>query len=233
MKWVRILGVLGLVVLTAGHFHGLFLAPTEATMGETGRILYAHVPCAWVGMLSFLVAFVAAIGVMWSGRRGWDALVEAGVEVGVLFSVLLLVQGSLWAHRTWDTWWTWDPRLTTTAIMLVAFVGVLVLRRLIEQPERRMTASAVATIISFVDVPVVYFSVRRWKTLHQPLSERGSIDASMLVPLMTTFAGMLLVGTAFIVWRWRLAMARAQGEEAPHDLPERVPMLEIPAEKER
>jgi heme exporter protein C len=228
MRWVPLLGLAGLIVLGIGHGIGLLVAPAELGMGETGRILYAHVPCAWVALLVFGAAFAGAVMALWSSSPGGDALNEAGVEVGLLFSALLLVQGSLWARPTWGVFWTWDPRLTTTAILFVAFAGVLVLRRLVDQPERRMTTSAVATIVAFVDVPVVYFSVRWWKTLHQPVSPRGSIDASMLCPLLLSFGGLLLLAAAFLIARWRIARARIAAECAGEGLGEPPPPIVLP-----
>jgi heme exporter protein C len=220
LKWELPVGIAGTLILLGGHALGLFVAPSEAAMGETGRILYAHVPSAWTGLLALTTAFVGAVGALWNGKRGWDALQEAGVEVGVLFCAMLLVQGSLWAKPTWGTFWTWDPRLTTTAILFVAFCGVLVLRRLIDQFERRMTATAVATIVSFVDVPVVFLSVKWWKTLHQPISEQGSIDAAMLRTMLVSFVGMTLLAAAFIGARWRIALTRLDRELAGSDLPD-------------
>jgi len=225
MKWEAIAGGLGFAVVGVAHAFGLFVAPSEAAMGETGRMLYLHVPTAWAGMGSFLVAFVGAIGVLWTGGKRWDALVESAVEVGIVMSVLLTVQGSLWARPTWGTWWTWDPRLTTTAVMVVAFAGVLVLRHLVHRPERRAMASAVATIASFADVPVVYLSVKWWRSLHQPISNAGTVDTLMLVPFLVACFGMLFVCAALIGSRWRLAMSRLEREDRASDLPDRpVPL---------
>lgn len=227
MKWSLIVGGLGLLAVLAAHTIGLFFAPAEAHMGETGRILYVHVPTAWTGMLAFTVAFVGAIGTLWSGSRRWDAVLEAAVEVGVVFSGLTLAQGSIWARPTWDTWWSWDPRLTTAAVMMVAFTGVLILRSTVHNPERRSTFSAVATIISYVDVPIVYFSVEWWDSLHQPLSTANSVDGPMLVPLLASIAGTTLLGVAFGLARGHIAWRRRQHEEAAPDLPETPAPLDL------
>ena len=229
MKTPALLGGLGLAVLLVGHGLGLLASPPEATMGETGRILYLHVPTAWTGMLALSVAFVAAIGALWSGGMRWDAVMEASVEVGVLFCAMLLFQGSIWSRPTIDAWWTWDPRLTTSAIMLVAFVGVLVLRRLVHQPGRRMVTSAVATIVAFVDVPVVYFSVEWWESAHQELSSMDTVDEVMLVPLLISLVGTTLLGAAFLVARAHIALARRRHEEAAPDLPPTPPPLDLEA----
>lgn len=225
MKVEYALGLTGFLLLGGAHYYGLFGAPPEAMMGEVGRILYAHVPTAWVALCVYTAAFTAAVGSLWSGKRGWDALVEASVEVGVLLNAMLLVQGSLWARPTWGIWWDWDPRLTTAAVLLVAFGVVLVLRRLIDQPERRATASAVATVIAFVDVPIVYFSVKWWKTLHQPFSSPKTVDAVMVTPLRAAAFGMLFLAIAFVIARWRIAAARRAQEDAAPDLPELPPQL--------
>ncbi len=231
MRWVYALGALALAALGTGHAIGLLVAPPDRAMGETVRILYVHVPTAWTAMLAFTVAMVAAVGALWSGRPGWDALLEGSVEVGVVFNGLLLCQGSLWARPTWDAWWTWDPRLTTSAIMMVAFTGVLVLRRLLHPPERRAVASAVATIVSFVDVPVVYLSVKWWNTTHQGFSSVETVDPVMLAPLLTSIAGTTLLGASLLVWRTRIAMAARHREDDAPDLPPTPIPLDLEASR--
>lgn len=219
-RWEIWVGALGVAMLIWSHYTGLFVAPPEAMMGDVGRILYAHVPTAWVGLLTYLVAFIAAIGALATGKVAWDAMVEATVEVGLLLNVLLLVQGSLWAKPTWGVYWTWDPRLTTCAIMVVAFGVVLALRRQIDAPMRRLTISSVATIIAFVNVPIVYLSVKWWKTLHQPYSSPETVDSAMVTPLRVAAFGMLFLATAFVVRRWRIGCAALRRDFEAPDLPE-------------
>lgn len=226
-RWPIVLCGLGFVVLAVAHAIGLFVAPREAMMGDVGRILYVHVPTAWVGMVAFGVAFVAAVGALWTGRRGWDALVEGSVEVGVLLSALLIVQGSIWARPTWGVYWTWDPRLTTAAVMLIAFAVVLILRAVIDQPEQRLVASSVATVVAFVDVPIVYFSVKWWRTLHQPFSTPNSIDSPMIAPLLIALVGMTLLGMGLIGVRTQVARARLDREDAGADLPDLPDQMRI------
>ncbi|MCB9766513.1 MAG: cytochrome c biogenesis protein CcsA [Alphaproteobacteria bacterium] len=229
MKWEMAVGALGLLLLCIGHGMGLFVAPPEAMMGEVGRILYAHVPTAWVALVTYLVAFIGAIGTLWAGTRGWDALVEAAIEVGILLNLLLCFQGAMWAKPTWGVFWDWDPRLTTTAIMAVTFIGVMVLRSVIHQPGRRMVASAVATIVAFVNVPLVYFSVKWWKTLHQPWSSPETVDSPMVLPLRIAAFGMLFIAIFFMAQRWRIAKARLDREDAAPDLPPVPQPLEVDA----
>ncbi len=217
---------LGFALLGVAHGFGLFVAPAEAMMGEVGRILYAHVPTAWVALLTFFLGFVCAIGVLWTGRLGWDAAMEGCVEVGVLLNFMLLVQGSLWAKPTWGVFWTWDPRLTSALVMCVSFAAVLVLRSLVHQVERRMTLSAVATILFFVNVPVVYMSVKWWNSLHQTQSTPETVDAMMVLPLRLAAFGMLFIAIGLCMARGRLALARLQREQEASDLPpEPVPLV--------
>ncbi len=226
-RWALIAGGLGLATLLVGHGLGLFSSPPEASMGETGRILYLHVPTAWVAMLAFSVAFVAAIGALWTGKDRWDSGMDAGIEVGLVFSFLICVQGPIWAYPTQNYWWTWDPRLTTTAIMIVAFTGVLVMRRVIHQHERRMSATAVATVVSWVNVPIVYFSVEWWDSVHQDLSQVSSVDKVMLVPLLTSLLGTTLLGTALFLGRYHVARLRFERDEVAPELPELPQQLEL------
>ena len=226
-SWELGIGGLGLVLLIWSHYTGLFVAPPEAMMGDVGRILYAHVPTAWVGLLTYLVAFIAAIGAIWTGKWAWDAMVEASVEVGILLNILLLIQGSLWAKPTWGVYWTWDPRLTTCAIMVVAFGVVITLRRQIDEPARRLTLSSVATIIAFVNVPIVYLSVKWWRTLHQPYSSPETVDSAMVTPLRIAAFGMLFLATGFVVRRWRQVSQRLSIEVQAPDLPDAPRPLQV------
>ncbi len=227
MKWELPVLALGVVLVAVGHGLGLFWAPPEAMMGDVGRILYVHVPTAWLAMLTLTFAFFAAVGTLWTGRYGWDAAVEALTEVGVVLTLLLLVQGSLWAKPTWGVFWTWDPRLTTSAILLVLFVGVLFLRRVIEDPERRMTVSAVAAIVAYVDVPVVYFAIKWWRTLHQPFSSPDTVSSSMVLPLRIAAFGMLFLSIGLAVARWRDIRARLRVEADAPALPDAPAPLDL------
>lgn len=229
-RWEIPVGLLGVVLIAWGHFNGLVVAPPEAMMGDVGRILYVHVPTAWVGLTTYLVAFICAIGALWTGRRGWDAAVEASVEVGVLLNGLLLAQGSIWAKPTWGVYWTWDPRLTTSAVMVVAFAGVLLLRRMTDQPERRLTVSSISTIVAFVNVPIVYLSVKWWRTLHQNFSSPDTVSSTMVTPLRVAAFGMLFLAIGMIATRWRIAMAQLAAESDAVDLPEPPTPLDLGAQ---
>ena len=173
--------VLLLLAATAAVF---FYAPTEAVMGQVQRVFYFHVAAGWVGMLGFLVAAIAGIVYLRTGRRNWDIVGLSAVEIGMVFAFINIVTGSIWARPIWNTWWTWDPRLTTATIMELIYAAYLMLRAGIEDPNRRARFGAVYAIVGFISVPLTFFSARLFRTIHpvvigsnQPGAE-GSFDMS-------------------------------------------------------
>ena len=218
---------LALILLTLGHSVGLFFAPQEGMMRDVGRILYVHVPTAWVAMLTYLIAFIFAVASMWTGKFVWDARLHATVEVGVVLNILLTIQGSIWAKPTWGVWWSWDPRLTTTAIMVISFVGVLLLRASISDAKSRMTASAIASILAFISVPIVYLSVKWWNSLHQDLSNPETVSPTMVFPLRVASFGMMFLMMALITKRATAFLKELEIEIIPPSLPEKQKQLEI------
>lgn len=211
--WEKVLLIFSLVLLAIGTYVGLFVSPPERHMGDVQRIMYVHLPSAWNGLLCYTAAFVAAIGSLWTGRRKWDAALVGMAEVGIVLNALLLVQGSLWARPTWGVWWDWDVRLTTSLIMLLLFSGVLALRSFVDEPERRATWTAIAAIISYVDVPLVYFCVRWWRSLHQVQSSPQTVDTMMVIPLRLNSFAFLFLAIFFIIRRARLELLRRRFQE--------------------
>ncbi len=212
------LGVLGVLLLCVGSYDGLFLAPADRFMGDIQRIMYVHVPCAWATMVCFSVSLVGAIGwvvdlgvkakragVGAERRWGWDDSLESSIEVGVMFGALLCVQGMIWAKPTWGVYWTWDPRLTTVAVMELMFVAVLALRSFVDEPVRRATWSSVATLVAYINVPLVYFSVRWWSSLHQVQSSTESVDPAIRIPLGINSLAILFISIGLMGLRTRLA----------------------------
>jgi heme exporter protein C len=163
----RALGVLAVAGLAASAVMSLIVSPPDVEQGTLIRLMYVHVPSAWIAYLSFGVVFLASIAYLRTKRTRWDRLAAASAEVGVLFTALTIALGSIWAKPVWGTWWTWDPRLTTTAIMLLIYVGYLAVRRIPDSPSRRARWAAVVGIVGFADVPIVHLSVRWWRSLHQ------------------------------------------------------------------
>ena len=184
-------------------------------MGDVQRIMYVHVPTAWCAILALTWAFACASAFLITGRLRWDHRLEAAIEVSVVLCFLLSVQGAIWAKPTWGVWWDWDPRLTTVAILLTAFLGITALRHHSSDPMRRATWSSVATVIGYIDVPIVYFSVKWWNSLHQQQSALKSVSRDFLIPLLTNFAGMLMVIVAIAMVRAKTAARRAEEEMPP------------------
>jgi heme exporter protein C len=141
------------------------------------RIFYFHVPSWWVGFLAFIVAAGAGVAYLASRRERWDVIGLSSVEIGITFTTMGLITGSIWARPTWNTWWTWDPRLTTAAIGWLLYVGYLMLRGAIDNPERRARFAAVFSIIASVSVPVTFMAIRWWRTIHPVVIGSGAPDA--------------------------------------------------------
>ena len=210
--------VFGALCLLAGTYNGLAIAPAEQHMGDVQRIMYIHVPTAWSAMLVLTWAFVCAMMYLFSASWRWDHRLEAAIEMSVVLCLLLCIQGSIWAKPTWGVWWDWDPRLTTVAVLLMAFAGISALRHFIDDPVKRATWTSVATIIGYIDVPIVYFSVKWWNSLHQQQSGVSTISREFLIPLLINFAGMLLLLAGAMTIRTRTAALRLEEEIAPPPL---------------
>ncbi|PYO60941.1 MAG: transcriptional regulator [Gemmatimonadetes bacterium] len=183
-------------------------------MGNVQRIMYVHFP-SWIATaLSYLTGFLCSVLYLVRRRPALDHLAQAGVEVGVLFNTTGLITGSIWGRPTWGVWWTWDPRLTTTAIMLIIFVGYLLVRAFLEDPDARARVGALVAIVGFVTLPIVYFSVRWWRTLHQPQSSPNTVDPEMVVALRTMMVAFALGAAYLISRRYELARLEAAAEQS-------------------
>lgn len=194
---------------------GVFLyAPRERTMGDVQRIFYFHVSSAWVSFLAFFVVCVGSIGFLATRQPRWDHRAAASAELGVLFCSLVLITGPIWAKSSWDIWWTWDARLTTTLVLWLIYVAYLMLRSLVAEPVKRATLSAVVGIIGFVDVPIVYGAIRWWRT-HHPAPVILGGEASGLEPRMRLVFFFCLAAFTllyFFLLDRRLKLAHAQNE---------------------
>lgn len=198
----RTLGAIILVATVAFLFVALVASAPDASldaMGELVRIMYVHVPAAIACYTAFMVTAVASGMYLWRRTPGWDALAASSVEVGVVFTALTLVTGSIWGHQTWGTWWEWDPRLTSTALMFVMYLGYLALRRAVLDPVSRAKQCAILGLIAFVNVPIVHYSVDWWRSLHQDATV-GTLDPQIDgLRLFALFFGMIL---GLLVYAW-------------------------------
>jgi len=169
----------------------LFFTPVEAVMGPVQKVFYFHVASAWAGMLCFILAAVAGGGYLTSRRQVWDWLSLSAIEVGIMFGLVAIFSGMIWAQPIWNTWWVWDPRLTTTAIMVLIYLVYFILRSSLDSPETRARLGAVYAIVSAVTVPLTFFSIRLFRTIH-PVVIGGAEAASqggfnMDTPMKTAF----------------------------------------------
>lgn len=195
-RLLQILDVITVVLLLAATGMVFFYAPLEAVMGQVQKVFYFHVAAGWVGMLGFMVAAIAGIAYLRTADRKWDITGLAAVEIGMAFAFINIITGSIWARPIWNTWWTWDPRLTTATIMELIYAAYLMLRSGIEDPNRRARFGAVYAIVGFASVPLTFFSARLFRTIHpvvigtnQPGAE-GAFD--MTPKMLQTFLFSLL-----------------------------------------
>jgi heme exporter protein C len=204
----RALGIAALTAVVVSAVLSLVVAPPDAVQGEVQRLMYVHVPAAWLAYLSFLVVFVSSVAYLKTRRIRWDRIAAASAEIGVLFTALTIVLGALWGKPIWGTWWTWDPRLTTTAMLLLIYLAYLAVRRVVENPSRRARWAAVIGVVGFVDVPIVHLSVVWWRSLHQQatLLRVGGpeIHGSMLAALLVGVVAFTLVYAYLMTLRLRV-----------------------------
>lgn len=193
-------GAVVLVVFLGTQLFGVLTSPAEAGMGNLQKIMYVHVPAAWSAFLAFGLVFVMSIAYLLRRRDSHDLLAASAAEVGVVLTGLTLALGSIWGRPTWGVWWTWDPRLTSTAVLFIIFVGYLALRSFVDEPGQRARWAAAVGILGFLNVPVVYMSVRWWRTLHQPSSSPATVDDPYVWGLRTNAVAFVLV-TAYLIRR--------------------------------
>ena len=191
-----VLGAASVVALFVALWMALIWSPPDAAMGNVVRILYVHVANAWLAYLAFVIVFLASIGYLWTKRPVFDAIAVASAEIGVLFTGLTLVLGSIWARPTWGVWWSWEPRVVTTAVMFAMYIGYLLLRDLSTDLERRATRAAVLGIVLVVDVPIVHLSVTWMNALHQlPTVLRPDLSPTLDPRMLASLVAMTIAFT--------------------------------------
>jgi heme exporter protein C len=198
----RVSAVIAVLLTLAGLYIGLFVAPTDAQQGEAYRIIFIHVPAAWMSMFLYVVmAFWAAVGLAFNTRLS-SMLARAIAPTGALFTFLALWTGSLWGRPTWGTYWVWDARLTSELILLFLYLGFMSLQAAIDDPRRADRAGALLAIVGVVNVPIIYYSVQWWNTLHQGASVSLKSSPKMATTMLT---GMLIMVFAF--WAYAIAVS--------------------------
>ena len=214
MRYALIALTLGL--LGYGFYQGMYGAPTEQTMGDIQRIFYYHVPSAWTAFLFFFINFLASIWYLTGRNLKADAWALASAEIGVVFCTIVLITGPLWAKPVWGIWWTWDARLTTTLVLWLIYVSYLILRRFSDSQQTPTLAAALA-IFGFLDVPIVYMSIRWWRTQHpQPVIGGGpgsGLDPAMKYALFVNCIAFTALAALIMWWRYSLSLREQRVED--------------------
>jgi heme exporter protein C len=182
-----IFGLLVFGLVGASTYASFFIAPDERTMGLIYRIFYFHAACGWVMFTAFFICFFCNIAYALRREPRWDALGVSAAEVGVAFNTVVLITGPIWAHPVWGIWWTWDARLTSTFVLWLLYIAYLVLRTLIEEPDRRALLSSIFGIFAFLDVPLVYGSIRWWRTQHPQPVIMGAPGSGLAPAMLKVF----------------------------------------------
>ena len=200
---------LTVVLLAVGLYWGLVVAPPDYQQGDTVRIMYVHVPSAWMAMFVYtIIAVASAVALVWKHLLA-DVIARAASPIGAGFTFVTLVTGSLWGKPMWGTWWVWDARLTSVLVLFFLYLGHIALLNAFDEPGRGSRAAAILALVGFVNVPIIKFSVDWWNTLHQPASiiRMGgpTIDASMLVPLL-----LMILGFTFYFFTLLLLRVRSE-----------------------
>ena len=213
----RFLGALALITIAFGLYWALVQAPRDALQGDVQRIMYLHLPSILTAYLSFFLVFIGSCLYLWKREKRDDNLAHSAAELGVLFTALTIIEGSIWGKPTWGVWWTWDARLTLTAILLLIYSGYLMLRSLIDDEDRAALSGAILGIIGFLDIPLIHMSVYWWRTLHQPPSilrpdklPWENVHPAMLTALAINFVGFLLLYFYLLSLRLRLGEVRSE-----------------------
>jgi heme exporter protein C len=216
MKKDVALGAIAVLLVSASAYCNFFVAPTERTMGTIQRIFYLHVASAWTGLTAFFLCFLANLLYVARRQAKWDWLGVSAAEVGLAFTTIVLLTGPIWAHPVWGIWWTWDARLTSTFVLWLLYVAYLLLRSLVEEPERRALLSALFGIFAFVDVPLVFGSIRWWRTQHpQPVVMGGAgsgLDPTMWRVLLFSWLALSALLVVLLRQRYQLEALRSECE---------------------
>lgn len=207
------LAVGALVLVAVAQLFAIVNSPADRDMAHLQKIMYVHVPAAWTMMIAYFVVAVASLRYLWKGDERADLLAAAAAESGTLLTGLTLVLGMIWAKPTWGIWWTWDPRLTSTAVLFFLYVGYLLLRAFVDDPDRRAQWSAAVGLLGALNVPIVYMSVRWWRTLHQVQSSPATLDSPFTLGLRVNAVAMAVAVGLFIRHRYQTARLERAAEQ--------------------
>jgi heme exporter protein C len=207
-------GLIVTLIVGAAVAVGLVGVPADRLQGDAQRIMYVHVPAAWLAYLAFLVTLIGSVGYLLRRDLRFDRLAAASAEIGLLLTGAAIASGALWGKVTWGIWWDWDPRLTTTAVMFVVYAGYILLRMSIAERLRRARLAAVLGIVGFANVPIVHFSVLWWRGLHQPPSVLRPGSPTIAPILLATLIANVIAFTVVYAWLLRRRVAIEHARDA-------------------
>lgn len=217
-NWNKIILFITSTMMIVNMYLIFVWVPTERNLGIIQRIFYIHVPTAWVAFLAFFLVLIGSVGYLWQGTSKWDRMAFASAEVGVLFTTILIVTGIMWAKPIWGVWWNWDPRLTTSLILWLIYLAYLMLRSYSPSREQGARYAAVLGVVGFIDVPIVYFSIKWWRTLHPQAivgpGSTGGLDSSMGILLMISTLAFTILFIYLLMFRISLRSAEEKVEAA-------------------
>lgn len=206
MKVSKLIDIAAFAMIIVGLYFAFIYAPTEKVMGVIQKIFYFHVASAWIAFFAFFVTFICSILLLIKNNHLFDDIASASVEIGVIFCSIVLLTGPLWARPVWGVWWTWDPRLTTTLILWFVYVGYIMLRKFTEEEDKRAKFSAALGIIGFIDVPVVFLSIRWWRTIHPNVLQKGGggLHPDMKTALFVALGAFTLLYFSLLIKRVKI-----------------------------
>jgi heme exporter protein C len=209
-----------ILLLGASAYGAFFVVPTEATMGMVQRIFYLHAPCGMTALAAFLVCFVGNLGYLFKREPKWDWLSVSSAEVGLAFCTVVLLTGPIWAKPAWGVYWAWDARLTSTLVLWLLYVSYLILRTVVEDPDRRALISSFYGVFIFLDVPLVYGSIWWWRTQHpQPVVfTSGGLEPAMRKVFYLSWLSLMALMALLIRQRYELEAARAEAQGLAREL---------------
>lgn len=195
MKAEKVIDFLTFIFILVALYFAFIYAPVEKVMGAVQKIFYFHVASAWIAFFAFFVTFICSIFLLATNRYIFDDIASSSAEIGIIFCSIVLITGPIWAKPIWGAWWTWDPRLTTTLILWFIYVGYLMLRKFVDEEDKRAKFSAALGVIGFIDVPIVFLSIRWWRTIHPNVLQKGG---GGLHPDMVTSLIVSLIAFTFL-----------------------------------
>jgi heme exporter protein C len=220
-RGTRLLGVVTLAFIAVATVYGLLISEPDAQLGETIRIIYLHVPTVLAAYLAFIVTAVASAMYLWKRSEAWDLLGSSAAEIGVLFFAVTIVDGALWGKVTWGVFWRWEPRLTTSAVLLLMYVGYLAVRAIPADARTRATRCAVIGLVAVVNIPIVHKAVDWWRGLHQGRTVLATVDPEMQGTQLFAMYASMLAGVLVFAWllihRFRVAWLAERAEDVGLD----------------